>query len=66
MQLSEVKNNLSEFSKTKTNRGPHIVIDDKYFLKSLRSKHEDYNFYRGVDSQRARWVNMYAKQVAHA
>lgn len=55
--------NLSEFSKSKTRSPSHIIIDDKFCLKSLKGKHNSYNFYKGVDLSRAKWVHIYVKQV---
>lgn len=63
MISSTTKGNLSDLSKGKTQKGVHIVISGHYYLKSLKAKHDDYNFYKGIDVSKARWVHIYAKQV---
>jgi hypothetical protein len=63
MISSTTKGDLSELSKGRTEKGVHIVINGHYYLKSLKAKHNDYNFYKGIDVSKARWVHIYGRQV---
>jgi hypothetical protein len=40
------------------------MIDQRFCLKSLKGKHSYYNFYKGVDISKAKWVHIYVKQVS--
>lgn len=57
------KSNQSQASQLQTGKPTQIMLDSKYFLKSLKAKHEEYNLYKGVDIHKVKWVHIYAKQV---
>lgn len=57
------KSNQSQLSQLQPSQSTQITLDAKYFLKSLKAKHEEYNLYKGIDIHKVKWIHIYAKQV---
>jgi len=55
---------VSDLPNEKSPQGSHIILEDRYYLKTLKELYELYNIYDGIDINKAKWVNIYVKPVS--
>jgi|LakMenE18May11ns_1017448.scaffolds.fasta_scaffold7483279_1 hypothetical protein len=54
----------SLFSKEKKSALGIPAISQRYAIKYLKGKWNDFNLYKGIDLEEAKWVHVYVKQVS--
>jgi len=62
MNEDKTKDN-SSFSRDKRGSIGIPPISQRYAIKYLKGKWNDFNFYKGIDLFEAKWVHVYIKQV---